>query len=73
VFKSLFDVGYKELKKIRKVADQIDALASQYSALSDEELKAKTPYFREKLQQGSALEDILIDAYATVREASTRV
>ncbi len=73
MFKSLFDVGYKELKKIRKVADQIDALASQYSALSDEELKAKTPYFREKLQQGSALEDILIDAYATVREASTRV
>ncbi|MGD9886693.1 MAG: preprotein translocase subunit SecA [Bacilli bacterium] len=73
MFKSLFDAGYKELKRNKKIADLIDAKASQYKMLSDEELKAKTPYFREQLNQGKTLDDILIDAYATVREASTRV
>ena len=73
MFKSLFDAGYKELKRNKKIADLIDAKASQYKMLSDEELKAKTPYFREQLNQGKTLDDILIDAYATVREASKRV
>jgi len=73
VFKSLFDIGYKELKRIRKIADQIDAMASDYEKLSDEELKAKTPYFRDLLLKGSTLDEILPDAFATVREASTRV
>lgn len=73
MFKSLFDAGYKELKRNKKIADLIDSKASQYKMLSDEELKAKTPYFREQLNQGKTLDDILIDAYATVREASKRV
>jgi len=73
VFKSLFDAGYKELKRNRKIADKIDALALQYQAMTDEELKAKTPYFREQLAQGKTIDDLLIDAFATVREASTRV
>ncbi|MGD9604714.1 MAG: preprotein translocase subunit SecA [Bacilli bacterium] len=73
MFKSLFDAGYKELKKSRKIADQIDALAPKYKMLSDEELKAKTVYFREQLKEGKTIDDLLIEAYATVREASTRV
>ena len=73
MFKGLFDPGYKEYKKIIKVAEEIDALAGEYKKLSDEELQAKTPMFKEKLAAGATLEDIKIDAFATVREAATRV
>ena len=73
MFKSLFDTGYKELKRIRKIADKIDALAPEYKKLTDEELKAKTPEFKARLAKGETLDDILIEAFATVREASTRV
>ena len=71
--KSLFDAGYKELKRVEKIADEIDALADEYKKLSDDELKAKTPYFKEKLANGATLDDIQVEAFATVREASTRV
>ena len=71
--KSLFDAGYKELKRVEKIADEIDALAEEYKKLSDEELQAKTPYFKEKLANGETLDDIQVEAFATVREASTRV
>ena len=73
MFNGLFDAGYKELKRIKKIADQIDALADDYKKLTDDELKAKTPYFKEKLANGATLDDIMVDAFATVREAATRV
>src|SRR5690554_3470021 len=73
VLKGLFDPGYKELKKISKIADKIDALADDYKQLSDEELKGKTIEFRNRLQNNETLEDILVEAFATVREAATRV
>ncbi len=73
MFKSLFDAGYKELKKLEKTAKKIDALQEEYKKLTDEELQAKTPYFRSQLQAGVKLDDLIIDAFATVREASTRV
>lgn len=73
MFKSLFDAGYRELKRVMKLADRIDALAEEYKKLSDADLKAKTDIFRQRLSAGETLDDILIEAFATVREASTRV
>ena len=72
MFKGLFDAGYKELKRVEKIADKVDALAEDYKKLTDEELKAKTPYFKERLQNGATLEDIEVEAFATCREAATR-
>ena len=72
-FKSLFDAGYKELKRVEKIADEIDALAEEYKKLTDEELQGKTAIFRERLANGETLDDIQVEAFATVREASTRV
>ncbi|MDD3171159.1 MAG: preprotein translocase subunit SecA [Bacilli bacterium] len=73
MFKSLFDSGYKELKRVEKIAKKIDALADEYKKYSDEELQGKTVIFRERLKNGEALDDVLVEAFATVREASTRV
>lgn len=73
MFKSLFDSGYKELKRVEKIAHKIDALAEDYKKLSDEELKGKTNIFRERLKNGETIDDILVEAFATVREAATRV
>jgi len=61
------------LKRLSKVVAQISALESQFTELSDEALKAKTPELREKLNQGATLDDILPEAFATVREAGKRV
>ncbi|MDN6405986.1 MAG: preprotein translocase subunit SecA, partial [Corynebacterium sp.] len=55
------------------VADQVIAKEDEYAALSDAELQAKTDEFREKLDKGASLDDILLDAFATAREASWRV
>ncbi|MBQ4061213.1 MAG: preprotein translocase subunit SecA [Bacilli bacterium] len=71
--KGLFDPGYRELKRTEKIADKVDALASEYKKLSDDELKNKTVEFRERLKKGETLDDILVEAFATAREAATRV
>ena len=63
----------RQVKKLRKIADKIELLAPHYASLSDDELKAMTPVFKEKLAQGASLDDILPDAFAVVREAATRV
>ena len=63
----------RELKRIYPIADRIEALSEEYSALSDEELKAKTGIFKERLAQGESLDDILPEAFATAREAAWRV
>ena len=63
----------RELKKIKPIVDKIEALEEEYKALSDEALKAKTPWFKERLAQGETLDDILPEAFAAVREASDRV
>jgi preprotein translocase subunit SecA len=61
------------VKSIDKIVRQINALEPQIQALSDAELAAQTPKFREMLESGSTLDDILPEAFATVREASVRV
>jgi len=62
----------RELKRLSLLLDEINALEPAMTAASDEELKAKTPYFREKLQNGASIDDILCEAFAVAREASRR-
>ncbi|MBQ3225543.1 MAG: preprotein translocase subunit SecA [Clostridia bacterium] len=63
----------RELKRIRPIADKVMALEDEYRALSDSELKGKTAEFRARIEAGETLDDLLPEAFATVREASDRV
>ena len=63
----------RELKRIYPIADQIEALEPKMAAMTDEELKGQTALFRERLENGETLDDILPEAFATVREAAWRV
>jgi len=72
-FKKLFDHEYKELEKFKQQADLIVAKEEEYGKLTDDELKNKTVELKERLANGETLEDILVDAFATSREAAFRV
>ncbi len=73
-FRSIFGTHSEhELKRIRPLVDKIESLEPEYEKLTDEELRAKTDAFKERLNNGETLDDILVEAYATVREASKRV
>ena len=63
----------RTLKALRKIVKQINAMEPQFEALSDQELQAKTAEYRQRLEQGETLEQLLPEAFATVREASRRV
>ncbi|MFM5401734.1 preprotein translocase subunit SecA [Aeromonas veronii] len=63
----------RTLKALRKIVKQINAMEPQFEALSDAELQAKTAEYRQRLEQGETLEQLLPEAFATVREASKRV
>ena len=67
------DYSQKELKRIVPIQKKVLALEEEYSALSDAELQAKTPEFKERLANGETLDDILPEAFAACREASWRV
>jgi preprotein translocase subunit SecA len=72
ITKVLGDPNAREVKRhLERVAD-ISELEALLQALSDDELKAKTPEFRQRLEQGEALDDLLVEAFAVVREASRR-
>ena len=73
ILKKLFDHEYKELKRFTKIADQVMDLEEEYSKLTDTELQNKTQEFKDRLQKGETLDDILVEAFATAREASWRV
>jgi len=62
----------RELKRLQPIVDQINALEPAIQALNDEELKAQTAVFKQRIEQGESLDDILPEAFATVREASMR-
>jgi len=62
----------RELKRIMPLADKVMELDAEMAALTDEQLKAKTPEFKERLKNGETLDDILVEAYAVVREAAWR-
>jgi len=63
----------REIRRIEPIVDRIESLESDMQKLSDAELRAKTPYFKKRLQDGETLDDILPEAFAVVREASRRV
>ena len=74
LFKKLFgDYSSKEIKRIGGLKDKVLALEAEYGALSDEQLQAKTPEFKERLAKGETLDDILPEAFAACREAAWRV
>ncbi|HIR31227.1 MAG TPA: preprotein translocase subunit SecA [Candidatus Faecousia faecavium] len=74
LFDKLFGTrSQRELKKIQPMVDQILALEDSYKALSEEELRGKTAVFKQRLAEGETLDDLLPEAFATVREAADRV
>ena len=74
LFESVFGThSSRELKKINPTVAKINALEPEFKALSDEELRGKTDIFKKRLADGETLDDILPEAFATVREASRRV
>ena len=73
ILKKWVESDAREIKRLGKKADKIDALKDEMAQLSDEELKAKTPEFKERLKNGETLDDILIEAFAVAREGAKRV
>ena len=73
LLKRLFDHEYKELKRFTALADKIMSLDEEYSRLTDTELQNKTEEFRTRLSNGETLDDIVVEAFATAREAAFRV
>ncbi len=70
----IFGTKYdRDLKKLKPIVQQINALEASMAKLSDEELKAQTPKLREKIKSGKSLDELLPEAFATIREASKRV
>ena len=65
--------GNSGLRKLNKTAKKVEALEEEYKKLSDEQLKAKTEEFKQRYQKGETLNNLLPEAFATVREASSRV
>lgn len=73
LFRKMFDFDEKELRRFEKIALEIDSLDEEYRKLSDDELKAKTGEFKERLANGETFDDIIVEAFATAREACFRV
>ena len=74
LMKKLFgDYSSRELKSIYPIVDKIEALSDEYKALTDAQLQAKTAEFKARLAEGETLDDILVEAFATAREAADRV
>ena len=73
LLKKLFDPTAGEIKRLSKIADRIDAFEEEHRALSDAQLRAKTQEFRDRLQKGETLDDLLPEAFSVVREATGRV
>ncbi|KRL38888.1 preprotein translocase subunit SecA [Liquorilactobacillus uvarum] len=73
VLKKWVESDKREIKRLSKIADKVEAYAEDMSALSDEELKAKTPELKNRFNEGATLDDLLPEAFATIREAAKRV
>jgi len=72
ILSKIFDFNKRELKRLEKIADQIDSLGPDMERLTDEQLRAKTDEFKERLANGETLDDLLVEAFAVVREAARR-
>ncbi len=72
-FRKLIDSEYKELKRFEAIADKVMELEEEYSKLTDKKLQAKTEEFKKRLNKGEELDDLIVEAFATVREAAFRL
>ena len=73
LFKKVFDFDEKELRRFQKIAKEIEALDEEYKKLSDSDLKRKTDEFKDRVKGGASLDEIVVEAFATAREACDRV
>lgn len=73
LLKRIFDNNERKLKELQEIVDQIEAREPEYEKLTDEQLVAKTDEFKQRYQAGETLDDLLVEAYAVVREGSKRV
>lgn len=73
ILNKIFDQNKRDLKRLTKLADQIDALGGDMEKLSDDELRGKTKEFQDRYQQGESTDDLLVEAFAVVREGARRV
>ncbi|ASB54829.1 Protein translocase subunit SecA [Bacillus velezensis] len=73
ILNKMFDPTKRALNKYEKIANDIDAVKGDYENLSDDALKQKTAEFKERLEKGETTDDLLVEAFAVVREASRRV
>ncbi len=73
ILNKVFDLNKRELKRLDKMAKQIDALAAETEKLTDEQLREKTEEFKLRYQKGETLDDLLVEAFAVVREGARRV
>ena len=73
ILKKVFDVNQRQIKRMQKTVEQIDALEPSIKPLTDEQLKGKTIEFKERLTKGETVDDLLPEAFAVVREAANCV
>jgi len=73
ILKKIFDGNERQLKELRPTVDQIEALEKDFESLSDSDLKNKTTELKQRVENGETLDDVMVEAYAVVREASKRV
>ncbi|MBA2875788.1 preprotein translocase subunit SecA [Thermaerobacillus caldiproteolyticus] len=73
VLKKVFDPNKRQISRLEKIADQVDALGPEMEKLSDSELRQKTEEFKARYQKGESLDDLLVEAFAVVREGAKRV
>ena len=73
ILKKLYNDNKRELKKFEKYANKVEGYADEMSKLTDEQLQAKTPEFRERIKKGESLDDLLPEAFAVAREGAKRV
>ncbi len=72
ILNKVFDPNKREIKRLEKIADQVEALADETAALSDEQLRSKTVEFKERYQNGETVDDLLVEAFAVAREGAKR-
>ncbi len=73
LLKKLFDSEYKELKRFMSIADEIEAVSEEYKNMTDKELSGMTEKLKNELKSGKTLDDIVVPAFATIRETADRI
>ncbi|MHC0037859.1 preprotein translocase subunit SecA [Pseudoneobacillus sp. C159] len=73
ILNKVFDQNKREVRKLQRIADQVDALSAETEKLTDDQLREKTEEFKKRYQNGESLDDLLVEAFAVVREGARRV